>query len=70
MAYSSLQEVNGNSNYSNYIQVCVSDGQRLSVLVGGKNDIVNKLVADRGEGMVGMKEVKILSSTNYQLYTI
>ena len=43
-----------------HIQVCVSDGQRLSVLVGEENDIINKLVVARGDGVVGrMKEVKI-----------
>ena len=42
-----------------HIQVCVSDGQRLSVLLGEENDIINKLVVARGDGVVGrMKEVK------------
>lgn len=43
-----------------HIQVCVSDSQRLSVLVGEENDIIKKLVLARGDGVVGgaVKEVK------------
>lgn len=34
-----------------HIQVCVSHGQKLSALVGKKNDIISKLVVARGLGV-------------------
>lgn len=47
------RKLTGNSNYSSsYSSLCFRRSEVISS-VGGKNDIVNKLVAGRGEGMRG-----------------